>query len=701
MYAQTLEFDQLYFNIGSHPVFLIDSDDTFIMFDGKQIIRSFDKGVTMDTIHDFTTFSNGLISPDNTLYMYYNASSSSTNNTFCLRSKDKGATWDTVHLGMRQKAIYFSSDSSMLVIPSGERKVYIYREDTLKDVFSIPAQLSNGEIFFTREDKLVGLGGGGPNTRLYSSDDLGKTWSSVPLSEEVSYLQCFEQITSNIYLLSSDSVLFYSSDTGKTWLRKWVFPSIVNCIKKTSSGNVYAFVGAWEYDDTVYRSFDFGNSWVRQSNVLRPTIGVPFVEDKSGNIYFKTNRNGVLKTSQNGDELNRALPFRYTTSGLFYDNLFPPEPNNVYVTLEISKYGHVYAGYNYNNLLSDSGVNFWEAGIVSSITNVNEEYIVTTGSLSYSADGGKNFTKLTVPDEIAEIKAYCFPKKNHISLIDLNGSCYYTTNNGLNWKEYFNAIHYSVLKAVACKSGVMLVQTLNSEYLRSTNQGRTWTPVSVPYKLEDNQNCFVAPWGDLYTMYDTLLYRSTNDGETWERLKFNYFAMDIVFDYHGQIFVCTFDGRIMYSKDKGYSFTILPTNLPKCNIFRLGLDSVGFLYCFVGVEDIRNTTTYNSGYLYRTKLPVDQLLDVESASISTDSIRLSVNPASNTTSVLLLSRIEAPVTLTVYDLEGRVKYTRYYPFIQLGENELLLDVSDLPNGIYTVLLRMSEKVMTTKLVVAR
>ena len=176
------------------------------------------------------------------------------------------------------------------------------------------------------------------------------------------------------------------------------------------------------------------------------------------------------------------------------------------------------------------------------------------------------------------------------------GAIYRSVDDGLNWQYLSMGEYLSITCMILNASGHIFVGSLFNGIYRSTNNGDTWEainnnlPVGSPNYVQSmayNKNT-----GDLYAAVDNQgIYKSTNNGESWSRSSLNlsqYYFNDLLINNQGVIFVTTSQG-IYKSVDNGNTWTQANQGIETSGITQLAQSGSGEL--FAGGS---------SGHIYRS-----------------------------------------------------------------------------------------------------
>ena len=114
---------------------------------------------------------------------------------------------------------------------------------------------------------------------------------------------------------------------------------------------------------------------------------------------------------------------------------------------------------------------------------------------------------------------------------------------------------------------------------RSQDTAKTWTPLNVNRKRESVHNIVADSRGNLYaaTFADDL-YKSTNNGETWNELDISGDVKNLIIDSDDNIYVGTNGDGILKSVDNGMNWTEINTGLENENVTAISVNSKDYVF---------------------------------------------------------------------------------------------------------------------------
>ena len=366
---------------------------------------------------------------------------------------------------------------------------------------------------------------------VWVSDDQGLNWSlknNGLLTCTVIGVECSPEekgvVFSKIILDATDSQTIYAY-AGAPFIARsvnlgdsWQYIDTEHLVQTlTSLPNGQLYLG--DFGDGVFYSQDSGDSWQNRSSGINVNYVAalkvdPIVDNK---LIMSSYYQGMLKTTDNGnnwDDINQ---------GLIREG-FPEAYNK---TLESSIRAE----------------NIWVDQNNPQLMLVKTSAISAYNGLFRSANGGTSWTKITngLPPTIAATKILRSSIINSpIYLASARNGIYVSNDEGLSWQKNAVASVNKIVDMTITSDGVLYVITKetgsDSRLLKSDDHGVTFQLLSFapPEKMDDVfASDSVAGAAIFATTVVTLnanldiaepgkLYRSTNNGQTWQRMSFTY-----------------------------------------------------------------------------------------------------------------------------------------------------------------------------------
>ena len=256
-------------------------------------------------------------------------------------------------------------------------------------------------------------------------------WAKLDSSALDNYIvNCMEADGENLYA-GTDHGVFFSSDTGKTWVAAGL--STENVINLAVKEGV-VFAGGHQF---IERSTNNGNSWTSVLQNFPATLLSMGDLAVSGSSLFVSTHKTVYTSIDNGDtwtSLGIGLPVN-----LFYSDL-AIKGTDIFV-------GSTLIGGNTNNVYHLQEDDTWiEVGpsvplqsnkILDMAASGNKVFFTTPNSqgLYFSSDKGLNWQKeTTLPDNVT----YIYGKEQNLFCCTSDGKYYSSTTSGATWIQISN-----------------------------------------------------------------------------------------------------------------------------------------------------------------------------------------------------------------------------------------------------------------------
>lgn len=247
----------------------------------------------------------------------------------------------------------------------------------------------------------------------------------------------------------------YTTDTGKTFIRKYITPTNVNYngygvnltfgfgisgIKAFDKDNLIAY-GDYGAVPAILYSADGGNTFKliyhSQLNMVKITSGImDLVFPQNGNIGYAVEADRIIKSTDKGKTWYTVL----NSPNSFWDVLTAVDNNTVFA---------LSSDYDKNRLLK-------------------------------SADGGTTWQQITGPAGTIKYVDFISANKGWLNVIaDKSGSIYYTANGGISWElkndPDFSPLYRGKMKFLNDNTGYA-INGLFDVY-KTTDSGRIWEPL--------------------------------------------------------------------------------------------------------------------------------------------------------------------------------------------------------------------------------
>lgn len=529
-----------------------------------------------------------ILGPSGTFYKivyYFDGSSSITRKLFA--STDDGQTW-TLKADPLPVIQLFELPSGTLVGFDHSFDGRIFRSTDggaswqhVYTVSSVLLSLSSSYSRITSNSKILFADQLG-NRFVYSEND-GQSWT-----EGESPIVFSESLLANsgtIFTTSdfSDPTLYRSSDGGANWTLvdyAWGPDNYPNAL--TSLGNGKLLLST---TFRLYTSEDDGVSWTPVPASVQQSAGLLVAYPLPNGSILGTQRETIVRSTDEG------VNWSFSSFGLHNATMISlkmPSEENQFALTRSGLWETTNRGQTWNRILMDTTTSFLYS--VSPFAMVSKDtFAVKQGKMIWaSTNGGQSFDDITPADGLAAGHIFAAP----------NGPVFCSGQTGvLKNSSFGNTWTLSIPGLVLADfethpNGDLYAVTSpdislqNKGLWRSHDQGETWEELTNMPILPDfrfdfhiDQHGFLYQFG--YADHTMKLAISTDEGEQWvsKVIPDNFVWEEMAVNSLGQIFLLSFDYpyKIITSADQGDSWYYLP-QIPDINFSKQVISPDGYLY---------------------------------------------------------------------------------------------------------------------------
>ncbi|NQT63245.1 MAG: T9SS type A sorting domain-containing protein [Candidatus Marinimicrobia bacterium] len=476
------------------------------------------------------------------------------------KSVDAGASWDITYVIDGENFSYMQI-WNILNDPFSDSTVYfaaniswnpnlpengLYRSTDNGESFTqvLSAPIENYTINPTTGRIATWQDGWSGNIKI--SDDMGMTWSDVPIPEENLFYLAMDAVDDDIMFLTTYNGLHKTTDLGVNWevipadsIGEGVDRGRMIVAHPTNSGEY--FLGSYSsWNQFFYTTTDTGASWqlvdLPRVNSVSDAPRVMRFGSNPDNIYmaesnevFMSNDGGVTWRSQSWD-INTEFFFSF-------DLAISSASDDVAIAIsEIGAYITTDNGYTWEQYTMISG-STTEMNIAE---EADGEYTVYAGNyngLNVYSSAEATWTDYTDPGTIgAEVKALMtdpampgmvmIAKRNAIN----NGLMYRSTDHGANESLVWHNLDYAgggftELVRSLTTPGTMFATTwyegVASELIKSDDFGESWTVIDGSDNNHHAMTDVVVAYDNddvIYTFGDGLVVKTEDGGDSWSQV---------------------------------------------------------------------------------------------------------------------------------------------------------------------------------------
>lgn len=479
------------------------------------------------------------------------------------KSTDNGVTWQLLVDSLPIHGIAENSDGVLFAMKDslpnpGTNSSVVRSYDggaTWEAVYTIPEYtFYNTGVVIDEYDRIIVSTWIGAYNVFFSTDD-GQSWHKRRRADEFSSLFL---VTATGASLSTDIHGYFlrqASDTAA--MQEIILDSLpynyVYGLMLFPDSTIYATASQY-----FYKSVDDGLTWERigpHNGYLSFPMGSPLqngtILAANGYLLGRSDDLGATFTFSTF-QINRGLAYDFYTHN-DQEWLAWTAGGGLWHTADGGQTWDLRKGGNKKN------DNYFNEVLVSDTTG--NVWFVMDESLFFTPDLGQTFLDITPPDSLAILeKGIGLNRQTHTLFARTRTGTARSTNNGTTWQTVADS--FFLRKMEVHPSGVLFA-ILDSIYwypatyasypflYRSNDDGQTWERVSVQYVRDFT----FMPQGDIYAILDNDIRRSTNLGASWTNL--NRSAQHLLSNAGGQLFAQT-TSNISMSTDNGINWQTLP-----------------------------------------------------------------------------------------------------------------------------------------------
>ncbi len=393
---------------------------------------------------------------------------------------------------------------------------------------------------------------------FFSSSDAGDTWQRAELPEGLFTASELRQIaidpTNNdvLYLPLRSAGILKSEDGGRSWQtsERGLDNMVVGVVATHPTDPARVYVAA-AGSGNIYTSDDYGDSWQKliDSNLGHPAARnvqqLIFDPDQPDTIYQALDVARVFRSDDGGANWSAAWPaFRF--SSIYSLVSAPSDPTILYASKNGFGLFRGDDGGNAWQILPEPGLDYAFALAVHPdnpgfvLSGDTRKPFETAAQLHRSKDGGVTWdVVLEVPDAVGITSAAFDPRvepffaqgarpadptRIYAASTGPQGVLWYSNDAGDSWRPVNKSLNFTNVRALAVvphRPGVVFAGLWGGGTWRTDDAGQSWrrlpgdpaaSAVEIAVNPENNNVIYIA---DATTPH---LYRSTDDGHTWELL---------------------------------------------------------------------------------------------------------------------------------------------------------------------------------------
>jgi photosystem II stability/assembly factor-like uncharacterized protein len=628
------------------------------------------------------------------------------------RSSDNGANWEQTNNGLSDLEIRaLKCDPDGRIIAGTSHNIFMSTDNgdswELSDIgYCSDISISSSGVIYAARGGIY---------QVTKSTDNGSSWDTINTGIDTTNITLV-QYTNHGILIAVDYYkgIFKSTDDGATWSPSdsgYSIGDAPSSITSVNNGDIFLST----YFAGLYESTDDGSSWSKINGDIADKYILDVSVNSSGDIFsatftdvYKSVNNGTNWTQLNSGTISQSLQCITIDNsdnilvGTYYDGVVrSTDGGSNWETLNNGMYFTTI-----KSLVADSSGNL---------------YAVVNGKGIYkSTDEGNSWNLVNIKDDqynlsIEDIQA--LPSGGLIAHATLGGT--YVTTDYTLWTPFTNPFtsNYSFLTIAASKNGYYFGGTPNGKIYRTPSSVANWTEITDTLSTTYIYKIGVGPHGEVFVISDIGVYRSTNNGDSWQLINdipatYNF---SIAFSLDGDIFIGGGGegGGVYRSTDDGVHWTNLQEGLTNTGILSLAINPDGSIYAgtFQGIfksSDSGATWNYIGEGLVSGEVnsllftPSNYLLAGTRGSGIFKSINPFItgikdsknlpaefslkqnypNPFNPSTKITYILNMNEKVVLRVYDILGKEVAELINQNETAGKHSVQFDGSSLSSGVY-------------------
>jgi photosystem II stability/assembly factor-like uncharacterized protein len=492
------------------------------------------------------------------------------------RSTNSGASWTQQKVGLGAVSVLALAIDSKGVIFAGTAYDGIFRSTdraaTWENKYSFANNTAVDCLAVSDSDFVFA----GTSRSVYRSKDGGETWvqasSGLPADQPAVAALAIGPGGAIFAGMETEGV-FMSPDNGDTWIPRSSGISdlyIYALAYRPASGSLFAGTRS-----ALLRSIDGGASWQPLTDGL-PAGAVSVVRlavDPSGNVFagvYSSTSIDLYVSSNNGDLWSQvsAWPAEYPPLAM----AFFPGGKVLAGAFDDGIYTAPNAGAEWT--LVNSGLT--ARGIVCLAANASGHVFAGTGTGAYrTKDGGTTWQKVFSDGAVTSI-VLGSNGKVFLGCINGNGEGVNVSASNGDAGSWVHTNWNTTLNNLAIDSGDTLFVAADGVF-RSDDGGQTWTPINVNLPSGGVNKVIVDSKGVLYAAETRTLYRSMNNGNSWEQCFDGQCVFVTMTAAPNDYILASLNGcEILITKNHGSSWTETPAGIGEFVSFAVTPDWIAF-----------------------------------------------------------------------------------------------------------------------------
>jgi photosystem II stability/assembly factor-like uncharacterized protein len=593
------------------------------------------------------------------------------------RSTDNGVTWEKIwdSPGIRIQAMTAKGiDLFLSVYASDTAAGGVYRssdDGTTWNKISYDTRFMQIRGLVVSGDCLIAMSRTG---MIFRTTNNGANWTEVNVADPFGVTTA--KVNGNRIVVAGSRGIHYSTDQGASWNSPanaglMEYELFYDVAVQGNTAIATSFIS-----DTVFRSTNLGQSWMPlpAMSKMNPIYRVETINGK----MFCGSWMGLLSSNDAG------LNWQPSFSGMHTSEA------------EVAVYENaLFASTGYGVFRStDDGANWGAPSAASLPFSVTGKFLTIDGDLyvvnedgmyRWSSGSWVSASTHSIGEIVSDGTTWYGSVDGDIQISTDKGVTWSLRNSGLPPAEGSTFIGPNILRS----NGILLtrVSTIDEQSFtrsdmiyRSSNDGETWQMVYIDTNYNDLVDFGAYGSHFFASTYGNGLLRSSDDGRTWQ--KDQSFPSDVCSDIfiYGRVFVSALD-RLMVASDDVTTWQSAPTPLGQ------------------SVQMAANGTTMYAGVAFNGiwKHPLASL-DVNVATSTAAAMMVTPNPFEDRVTISFVLEEPSDVSLRLQDIHGRTVRILYEGYLAPTQHSISVDNVDIQPGFYNVQLQTGQGKKTMKVI---
>lgn len=424
--------------------------------------------------------------------------------------------------------------------------------------FTLQPEPAGGRI-----DAIVYAADGNPvcmtQTRIYRWHEIEQRWQATQSYwTDTNRKTLYRAPNGTLFACAASAYLYMSGDDGRTWT-KVEGVGLSNGITATLGGTLF-HVGRG-----VLMSSDGGATWIDRSSGVENADISTIVAQVDGSMLIASWNDGIFRTNDNGASWQLITDSPTRVSHLF-----------------VASSGTIWASTRGQTLFSTDRGNTWTPA-TGAFSGTIGGYCETPGGVLYAAsewaqgglyrsiDDGASWTEISGETGYHARNDLACSGTGELSCAQ-GGGVQTSKDNGDTWSWRNEGLNAAPVRGfVENGSGVLFCSVRWSGVHRSSDHGGSWTRVWNSDLPPDIRVLRIDGDDMLYAASSEFLYRSSDDGTTWQHLNSQHMFQlcNDVLLVPPQALLTAEDGRCSYSSDGGAHWEVRSQGLPRSSMTAL------------------------------------------------------------------------------------------------------------------------------------